>query len=293
MKRRDFILASGAAMGLTALPLGWTIAKDAPRRRVLMFTRSAGFQHSVITRRADQLGHAERIASDLGRQNNIEVVVTKDGSVFDSDLDQFDAFFFYTTGDLTSEKSADKSPPMSADGKKRFLDAIAAGKGFVGLHCASDTFHSAGPARENQQQPDPYIAMLGGEFISHGRQQSAKQKVVDSKFPGVESLGEAFTVEEEWYALKNFAPDLHVVLVMETAGMEGRDYQRPPFPCTWARKHNNGRVFYTSMGHREDVWTNPKFQSVLVGGLQWAVGNVEAEVTPNISDVAPQASNLG
>lgn len=292
MQRREMLLATGTALGLSALP--WSIARgeNSPKRRVLMFTRSAGFQHSVITRKGEEIGHAEKIATELGRANNIEVIATKDGRVFDSDLDQFDAFLFYTTGDLTKE-TGDKNPPMSVEGKKRFLDAIAAGKGFVGSHCASDTFHSEGPARENQATPDPYIAMLGGEFISHGRQQSATQKLVDPKFPGADKLGGDFTVEEEWYSLKNFAPDLHVILVMETKGMDGRDYERPPFPCTWARKHGQGRVFYTSMGHREDVWTNPKFQDVLVGGLHWAVGNVQADVPTNFEQVTPEATNLG
>jgi hypothetical protein len=44
------------------------------------------------------------------------------------------------------------------------------------------------------------------------------------------------------------------------------------------------------MGHRDDVWSNPVFQKVLVGGLRWAVGNVEADVTPNIDKVTPEAN---
>jgi hypothetical protein len=46
------------------------------------------------------------------------------------------------------------------------------------------------------------------------------------------------------------------------------------------------------MGHREDVWTNPVFQSVLMGGINWAVGNVEADVTPNLEKAAPEANVL-
>jgi type 1 glutamine amidotransferase len=53
--------------------------------------------------------------------------------------------------------------------------------------------------------------------------------------------------------------------------------------------YGQGRVFYTNMGHREDVWDNPVFQTVLVGGLNWAVHNVDADVTPNIEQVAPKA----
>jgi type 1 glutamine amidotransferase len=97
---------------------------------------------------------------------------------------------------------------------------------------------------------------------------------------------------EEWYSIKDFRKDLHVLLVQETAGMNGSDYQRPPYPATWARMHGKGRVFYTSMGHREDVWTNPLFQSILLGGISWAVGNVRADVSPNIEKATPQAWTL-
>jgi type 1 glutamine amidotransferase len=74
---------------------------------------------------------------------------------------------------------------------------------------------------------------------------------------------------------------------METAGMEGSDYQRPPYPIAWARLHGKGRVAYNAMGHREDVWDSEAFQSMLVGALKWAGGLVDADVTPNLEQVAP------
>jgi uncharacterized protein len=116
--------------------------------------------------------------------------------------------------------------------------------------------------------------------------------VVDPKFPGTAGLGDGFKMMEEWYCLYKFAPDLHVVLVQETAGMHDDPYQRPPFPATWAHLYGKGRVFYTSMGHREDVWTSPKFEQVALGGIAWALGNVDADVTPNIAQVTPKANEL-
>ena len=74
--------------------------------------------------------------------------------------------------------------------------------------------------------------------------------------------------------------------------MKGRITPRPSFPATWARMHDKGRVFYTSMGHRDDVWKNPVFQELLLGGLSWAVGNIQAEVPPNLGQVAPKAAKL-
>ena len=56
-----------------------------------------------------------------------------------------------------------------------------------------------------------------------------------------------------------------------------------------ARKEGEGRVWYTAMGHREDVWTNPVFQQILVGGIKWALGEAKAEVPANLKTVAPGA----
>lgn len=69
-------------------------------------------------------------------------------------------------------------------------------------------------------------------------------------------------------------------------------YQRPPYPSTWAHLYGKGRVFYTSMGHREDVWMSPLFQEILFGGIDWALGRVDADNTPNLTQVAPRAGEL-
>jgi type 1 glutamine amidotransferase len=299
MNRRELLKAgaAGLALGLSPFPFGWTARADSPKKRLLMCTRSAGFEHSVVKRGKDNSPSlAERIVTDLAKKHNFEVHCTKDGREFlPETLGKYDAFFFETTEDLTGE-GGDRQPPMPPEGKKAFLQAIADGKGFVGCHCASDTFHSRGhkQGEMKNQDPvnlDPYIMMLGGEFIVHGAQQKAKMRVVDDKFPGAQGLKD-FDLNEEWYALKNFASDLHVILVQDTEGMKGGMYQRPSFPATWARKHGKGRVYYTSMGHREDVWESERFQNLLLGGLSWAFGNVDADVTPNIDQVAPRCREL-
>ena len=291
MKRREMLLTTGAAaLGLSMFPLGWARANSMKQQKILYFTRSVGFEHSPVHRDGDKLSFSEKLLVEAGEKHGVEVVCSKDGSIFDGDIDQFDCFAFYTCGDLT-KPSIDKAPPMTLDGKKKLLDAIAGGKGFVGFHSASDTFHSKGPSNENQTELDPYIAMLGGEFIVHGSQQKATMHVAAPDFPGAEGV-EDFAINEEWYALRNFAKDLHVILVQETKGMHDPMYQRPPYPATWARKHEKGRVFFTSLGHREDVWTNPTCQKIITGGFNWALGNVEADVSPNIEKVAPNAWQL-
>ncbi len=290
--RRELIKQSAVTLGalLTAPQLlRSAVANTADAKKLLFFTKSSGFEHDVVKRKGSELAYAERIMMAMGKKYNIDVQCSKDGRIFDKDYEQFDGFLFYTTTDLTKGKETE--PAMSVQGKENLLNAIAAGKGFAGSHCASDTFHSPGKAVENQETPDPYIQMIGGEFIRHGRQQEATMKLVSPNFPGAPKEN-SFRMNEEWYSLKNFAKDMHVILVQETEGMVDADYKRPAYPATWARTQGKGRVFYTSMGHREDVWTNPIFESLFVGGLNWILGNVNAETPSNLATVCPQAATM-
>jgi type 1 glutamine amidotransferase len=292
MDRRDMLRATGAAvLASSAFPLHWVAAAEKKKQKVLYFTRSAGYEHGAVKLKNGKPSISDRTLTELGKRHGFEVVCTKDGRVFDGDLNQYDAIAFYTSGDLTKPNKA-KTPPMSAEGKKKLLRTIAKGKGFVGFHSATDSFHSKGPRNQNQTEVDPYIAMLGGEFIVHGAQQEAIIRSASPKFPGVKQFGKVQKLKEEWYALKNFAKDLHVVLIEDNEGMKGDCYQRPQFPMTWARMHKKGRVFYTSFGHRDDIWTNPKVQGIIVGGLSWAMGNVKVDVTPNIDKATPKADQL-
>jgi uncharacterized protein len=282
------VVLSGFALMMLA---GGLAGAAQPAKKVLFFSKSSGFEHSAIKHADGRLSAAEQVLQELGQKSHIEFTFTKDGSIFTAEnIAKYDAFAFYTTGDLT-KSGTDKQPPMSPEGKAAFLRAIEQGKGFVGMHSATDTFHSP-----SADKLDPYIQMIGGEFIVHGGQQKARMICADKKFPGQAAVPADFGPLEEWYALKWFAPNLHVLLIQDTSGMETNGgnhcYARPPYPATWARMHGKGRVFYTSMGHREDVWTNPVFQQVLLGGINWAVRNVKADVTPNLDKVTPQANVL-
>jgi hypothetical protein len=274
-----------------------------PAKKILVFSKSSNYEHSAIHRTGDKLSFAEETLKGLGQSNNLAFTFSKDGGLFTAEnIAPYDAFLFYTTGDLTTS-GTDHNPPMPAGGKAALLAAIKQGKGFVGVHSATDTFHSPGNLnidaarfRNDGTNVDPYIQMIGGEFMIHGGQQKAGMICADAEFPGVEALPPDFGPLEEWYTIKNFAKDLHVILMQDTSKMQktGGDYcyDRPPYPVTWAHPYGAGRVFYTSMGHREDVWSNPVFQQVLLGGINWAVRNVNADVTPNLDRVAPGADQL-
>lgn len=264
--------------------------------KLLFFTKSSGFEHDVISWKKGRPSHAEKVFLDLGSKHAWEFEFSKDGSRFSPEyLAQFDAVIFYTTGDLSSP-GTDQQPPMTPAGKQALFDYVKSGKGFIGLHSATDSFHTAneskkGPDRyvNHGKEADPFVCFIGGEFIIHGDQQTATNKVIDKKFPGFTEAGDSFSFHEEWYSLKDFNPDIHVLTVIDSPKMKGSMYDRPPYPTTWAREEGKGRVFYTAMGHREDIWTNATFQNIVTGAIRWVTRDVDAAVPPNLKEAAPGA----
>lgn len=196
LSRRRFLQRLG--LTLAAVPLGACALSSAQpnaarRRRLLVFTKSSGFEHSVIKRSAaGELSLVERVLTEMGARHGFDVECTKDGTVFTPErLATFDAFFFFTSGYLT-EVGTDKHPAMTPAGKQALLDAVHGGKGFVAFHAASDSFHTLPdpPDRSNRyvvhgDGTDPYLQMLGAEFILHGRQQRARVHITDAAFPGM------------------------------------------------------------------------------------------------------------
>ncbi len=282
---------TGAGLALSSPLLG------ASNKSVLVFTKSSGFEHAVVKRVDGKPSLVDDTISELGNKHGFSAVATKDGRIFDSkEFHSYAGVVFFTTGDLTT-MGTDGKPPMSAKGKQALLDAVRDGMGFAGVHAASDTFHTLpDPAdRSNRyiahgDQEDPYLRMLGAEFITHGREprlQDANLVVNDPKFPGLEGVTSPVSFNEEWYSMKDFMPDLHVILALDTHGMKGECYQRAPYPVTWARQHGQGRVFYTAMGDRPENWKNEFFLNLLAGGIRWIVGDANAHLNANLKQATP------
>ena len=294
LERREFIKTGAVFAGSAALPLQIFAAA---KKSVLVFTKSSGWEHDVVKRANGKLSIVEQAITSLGDKQGFNVTCTKDGRIFDSkDFHKYAAAVFFTTGDLTTI-GTDKNPPMSAQGKQSFLNAIHNGLGFVGVHAASDTFHTQPDPKDNSnryiahgENSDPYLRMLGGEFITHGsspRLQTTNIIVNDPKFPGLEGVASPFSFNDEWYSLKDFRTDLHVILTLDTKGMIGKPYERPPYPMTWARMEGKGRVFYTAIGDRPENWSNDLFLNILGGGIRWAIHDVDASLDHNLTQVAP------
>jgi type 1 glutamine amidotransferase len=294
LTRRQFV-EMGALAGLSLTGSKGLFAAN--KKSVLVFTKSSGFEHDVVKLKDGQPSIMDHAISQLGQKHGFEVKATKDGGIFDSpDFHKYAAVVFFTTGDLTTA-GTDKNPPMSPAGKQKLLDAFRGGMGFVGIHAASDTFHTQPDPEDRSnryiahgEQSDPYLRMLGGEFITHGstpRLQDTNLIVNDPKFPGLEGVSSPVKFNDEWYSLKDFRTDLHVILTLDTKGMSGKPYERAPYPMTWARMEGKGRVFYTAIGDRPENWSNPFFLNLLGGGIRWAMGGARASLEQNLKQAAP------
>jgi len=246
---------------------------------VLFLTKSSGFEHSVVKRKDGQLAHAEQVFAGLAQEHGFEFEATKDASRINAEqLSQIDVVVFYTTGDLTQSGDGkgifggDGQSSMSETGVEDLTSWLEAGGAFLGFHCATDTFHGA------DDTVSPYTRMIGGQFKIHGAQFTGTVLNRKPEHPILSGFPSELPIRDEWYLFKNQFTDTSrgefEVLAELEPGEARREqpklYDIDPYPILWVRDFGRGRVVYNAMGHREDVWTNPDFQKLLLNSLRWA-----------------------
>jgi type 1 glutamine amidotransferase len=255
-------------------------AVAAEPKRVVVCTVTTGFRHSSIP-------VAEKTLQKLADESKAFVIVDMAQQPaaqpktpeFDAQMKESMAklspqyltehkidgvIFANTTGDL---------PLPDAPG---FIKWIEAGHGFMAMHSGSDTLHGF----------RAYNDMLQGEFNTHGAQVPADLTVADTQHPATKGVPAPWDLkQEEMYQIKNQdGSKVHTLLYLKHH--PNNPQQLGFFPVSWCRKSGEGRVFYTSLGHREDLWSddpamkgrvNPvetakQFQQHILGGIKWALG---------------------
>jgi type 1 glutamine amidotransferase len=259
MKRHFFHLALSALTG--AMLISATAASAAPKK-VLVVTVTKGFRHSSITNSVEKV---------------INAIAAKDKS--------FTADYAWNDADLAAKMTpaalkgydtiifANTTGVLPLPDKNAFLDFVKSGKGFVGIHSASDTFHG------KEGEIDPYIEMLGGEFLTHKAQAAVDCINEDRKHPATSALPDVWSIkQEEIYLMKNY----HRENVHNLLSLDKHPNEKTPghFPISWCKQYGKGRVFYTSLGHREDVWESQPYQAHLLGGIRWALGLDKGDAKP-------------
>lgn len=234
------------------MPVQPASAKAPKKGKLLYLTLSAGFKHEVIPFSAE-------VVKQIGEKSGAyEATVTEDVSAFTAEnLKNYDAVMFYTTGEL----------PMSEEQKKALMGFIRSGHGFVGVHSATDTFYLW----------EDYLEVVGAYFNDHPWHQQVTVEVADPASPLVSFLGKSFQVNDEIYQMSDFQADTsHVLLRLDPNSVDLKNPRvRRRFygwPLAWTRHDGKGRAFYTALGHEKAVWEDPRFQELLLKGIEWAMG---------------------
>jgi uncharacterized protein len=302
------VILFGCALGLAAP------AQAAPKK-VLVVTVTKGFRHSSIPT-------AENVLAELAKESSAFTVEYARVEPTDSQfkgadgkpdkakvdaaikavlaekmspgaLKKYDAVIFAnTTGDL----------PLPDN--QAFLDWIKSGKGFVGMHAATDTFPGF----------PGYTEMIGAHFKTHAAQLEVQPINQDPECPACAHLARGWKVYDEIYQMKDFdATKVHGLLTLDRKP-DVKDPSPGEYPIAWCKLYGGnpvavpgngaalllqkcwprqpGRVFYTSLGHREDVWDpkwpdrkNPKevaeaYQKHILAGIKWALGLEQMNAKP-------------
>jgi type 1 glutamine amidotransferase len=236
---------SGESRPLTTSPNAAQSISPGSPIRVMMLTATRGFRHDSIPVARDVMN---AMASSSGE---FTVTMTENASAITaSTLAGYDVLFFaLTTGEL----------PFDAEQKAAILNFVSGGKGFLGVHSATDTLYD---------WPD-YGRLVGAYFKEHPWTQSATVLVEDQTHPSTAGLGDRFTLTEEFYTFReNPRPRVQVLLRLDSSsvGTSG-DY-----PLAWTQSYGAGRVYYNALGHFADTWRDARFQRQLAGALRWAAG---------------------
>ena len=287
MNRTEII---GAGILAVTLAVGQTQGQAPAPKRVMIVDATLGFRHSAIPM-------SEKIIADLGEKSNaykvVEIVGSGDKPKNASDatkwetevrkklieklapdyLKNFDLVIFNsTTGDLLPQANT-----------MAFLGWITNGGAFVGMHAASDTLHTA----------PQFIEMIGGEFKTHDREHQHVDCInQDTNHPATRHFGPVYSVYDEMYQFENFERSkVHGLLGLD----KKPDSTQAPgdYPVSWCKQYGKGKVFYTSLGHREDVWSSEPYQQHILGGIKWALGLEPGSAIPQVQATRPPSSAAG
>ncbi|MEO5583769.1 MAG: ThuA domain-containing protein [Saprospiraceae bacterium] len=221
--------------------------------RVLLFTKTMGFHHESV------LDGVQAVKA-LGDKHFFDVDWQEDpGRISDANLAKFDVIIFLnTTGDILNE--------TQQAAMEKF---IRSGKGFVGVHSATDT----------EYDWDWYTKLVGRSFKIHPTIQSARLKFTANKFPGLDGFSETNLWTDEWY---DFGPEKtpglnYILTVDETTynpkvqwGENKSDGMGAMHPISWYHEFDGGRGFYTALGHMPAVYSDPAFLNHLYAGIFYA-----------------------
>jgi len=151
---------------------------------------------------------------------------------------------------------------------------VAAGGALLGVHSATDTWY---------QEPR-YGELIGGYFDGHPWHEDVGVRVEDREHPATAHLGDGFRIVDEIYQFKEFRRHpINVLLSLDSGGADLSKGKREDgdYALAWWRPYGRGRVFYSALGHRPEVWADERFSTHVIEAIAWAVDG------PDVPAAAP------
>ncbi len=227
------------------------------RYQVLVFSKTEGFRHNSIEAGIQAI-------KDLGVEHNFGVVATENADFFHADsLNHYQVIVFLnTTQDV-----------LNTNQEQALMRFIQSGGGWVGVHAAADT----------EYDWEWYGGLVGAYFSSHPEIQSADIIVTDRLHPSTKDLPIVWNHTGEWFNYTvNPRSKVHVLAVVKESTYEGGE-MGDDHPIAWAHNYDGGRAWYTGLGHSTESFADPNMRSHLLGGIEWAAGVVDADVTATLA----------
>ncbi|MEW6753075.1 MAG: ThuA domain-containing protein [Candidatus Latescibacterota bacterium] len=216
---------------------------------VLMLRHSAGFEHSYLP-------DAEVTLKQIGKENGWRVTTTHMVPWVNAEaLAKLDLLVFATTGNL----------PFDAAQRQAILEFVRGGKGFFGIHNATDTCYEWAE----------YGEMIGGYFNGHPWTQEVGVVVEDGNHPATRMLGKRFRVFDEIYTFRAWDRSRTRVLMSldkETIDLAKGNRPDHDYALAWCHPYGQGRVMYTALGHPDALWHQDWFRQHIEGCMRWAGG---------------------
>lgn len=232
-------------------------------RKLLVFSRLTGFRHKSVPWGAQAL----RVLGE--KTGAYSPVLSDDPAMFDRQrLFEFDAVAFNNNCG---------NPVQDTQRRNNLLEFVAGGRGLVGIHCAA---HIDWPE---------FIEVLGGWSVNHpwNAGSTITLKIEEPSHPLVKMFGGAtYRHTDEIFQFDRYSRARQRVLIsidtkrtdMNVPGIVRKDGD---FGLAWIRSHGKGRVFYSEFGHQKDVYWRPVILEHYLAGIQYALGDLQADATPN------------
>lgn len=231
--------------------------KKPEKINILVFSKTAGFRHNSIP-------SGIKMISELGQKQNWTVTCTENANLFATDfLNQMDVVVFLNpTMDVFDDKQ-----------QKAFDKFIKSGKGFVGIHAATDC----------EYDWSWYGGLTGAYFRTHPPAQEGTVIIESTDHPAMAPfIGmSTYITFDEWYSFKENPrknENIHVLASLDENSIKkakNDEWKMGDHPLIWYQEYEGTRSFYTVFGHTNEAFEDENVQMHIAAAINWAARRVD------------------